>query len=119
MSASGFGSVFPCVSPPPFLLFLLCACPGPDVVCDVDRWRQPALSMHTISVVTGSSSKTLISGSVSATISVRIVPDQEMDVIRASIQRYLEEKFAEFGSRNQLSVRLLFCSFPVVPACLR
>lgn len=72
----------------------------------MSRWREPALSMHNISIVTGSASKTLISSSVTSTISVRIVPDQSLDTIRKLIKSFLETKFQEFGSTNVLKVEI-------------
>lgn len=77
------------------------------------RWRYPSLSIHRIAV-SGPGNSTLIPQSATATLSLRIVPDQAMDVIQAALTSFLHAEFAAFGSPNALSVRITHTSEPWV-----
>lgn len=68
------------------------------------RWRQPALSIHNVEVT--DPSKTLIPSSTTATVSIRIVPDQSLQVIVEQLKAHLHKSFAGLRTCNQLSVRL-------------
>jgi acetylornithine deacetylase/succinyl-diaminopimelate desuccinylase-like protein len=70
-----------------------------------DRWRWPSLSIHKIDV-SGPSHSTVIPSSVKATVSIRIVPDQSLDVIAQSLEDHVRTAFAELKSSNSISVRL-------------
>ncbi|KAK9320609.1 hypothetical protein V1517DRAFT_328863 [Lipomyces orientalis] len=69
------------------------------------KWRLPSLTVHAI-VVSGPPNQTIIPHKATATISLRIVPDQDNDVVSATLQQYLDSQFASFKSRNHLSVKL-------------
>jgi len=65
------------------------------------RWREPTLSVHAISD-SGLGSSTVIPARVRAKISVRIVPDQDLDTITSSIETYVRSTFEELHSPNKL-----------------
>lgn len=67
------------------------------------RWRYPSLTIHRITV-SGPGNTTLIPQCAGASISLRIVPDQDISVIKASLETYLAEEFAKFDSTNSLFV---------------
>ncbi|GAA5958312.1 hypothetical protein JCM3765_004788 [Sporobolomyces pararoseus] len=68
----------------------------------VARWRQPALSVHKIDVP--AAEKTLIPGSATASVSIRIVPDQSLLDIVEKLKMHLHRSFALLQTRNKLSV---------------
>ena len=51
---------------------------------------------------------TVIPGKVTAKVSLRIVPDQELEIIAQSLLDHLRGSFDGFQSPNQLSVRELY-----------
>lgn len=67
--------------------------------------------MHKVSVP--AAEKTLIPGSATASVSIRIVPDQSLLDIVEKLKTHLQRSFALLRTRNNLSVRLLSPSFPV------
>lgn len=68
------------------------------------RWREPNLTIHRykVSGLDGS----VVSGHASATISLRLVPGQEVDDIIASLTDFLNEQFGVLESRNRVSVKV-------------
>ncbi|GAA5842241.1 hypothetical protein JCM3766R1_005079 [Sporobolomyces carnicolor] len=68
----------------------------------VTRWRQPAFSVHKVSVP--AAEKTLIPGSATASVSIRIVPDQSLLDIVEKLKTHLQRSFALLRTRNNLSV---------------
>jgi di- and tripeptidase len=67
------------------------------------RWRLPSLTIHKI-VTTGSSQGSVIPHKARALLSLRIVPDQDIEQIISAFKETLHEKFAELQSDNTLSV---------------
>jgi di- and tripeptidase len=67
------------------------------------RWRLPSLTIHKI-VTSASNHGSVIPHIVHAIISMRIVPDQNLDQIVSLFKETLYEKFAEFHSTNKLNV---------------
>lgn len=67
------------------------------------KWRFPSLTIHRVDV-SGPSNSTIIPRSASASISLRIVPDQEIDVIKASLVKYLHDCYS--GNNNKLTVSI-------------
>ncbi|PWY99837.1 Zn-dependent exopeptidase, partial [Testicularia cyperi] len=63
------------------------------------KWRFPSLSVHNIRV-SGPGNSTVIPSSVSANVSLRIVPDQDLDSIEQSLRRYVETTFEQLSSRS-------------------
>lgn len=84
------------------------------------RWSEPSLTVHDIDV-SGPRSKscipflpecysscqdsTVIPGKVTAKVSLRIVPDQDLQTIAQSLVDHLRGTFEKSQSPNQLSVR--------------
>jgi len=66
-------------------------------------WRHPSLSIHGIEV-SGPAHSTVIPRIATASVSMRIVPDQQVDVISSTLVQHLEAAFAPFQSSNTLSV---------------
>ena len=76
----------------------------PSVDSLMSRWRFPSLSIHSISV-SGSGNSTVIPAVVTSRISLRLVPDQSLDVIKSSLIEYLRTKHIELnGYRNEVKV---------------
>ncbi|KAI0643091.1 Zn-dependent exopeptidase [Trametes meyenii] len=69
------------------------------------RWREPSLTVHNVEV-SGPRNSTVIPSKVRAHISVRIVPDQDLDSIAESVQKHLRDEFHRMGSPNKLTVTI-------------
>lgn len=69
------------------------------------RWREPSLTIHTIRVP-GSKNTTTISHEASVALSLRIVPNQEAHIIVSELKSYLQSKFAELESENELTIKI-------------
>lgn len=68
------------------------------------RWREPNLTIHRTKV--SGLDDSVVSSHASASISVRLVPDQQVDQIIASLKEFLRAKFAELESRNSLTIKV-------------
>ncbi|KAG6886585.1 hypothetical protein C0992_003273 [Termitomyces sp. T32_za158] len=69
------------------------------------RWREPSLTLHTIEV-SGPKNATVIPGLVKSQVSVRVVPDQDLDTITEALIEYLETSFKTLQSPNNLKVNV-------------
>lgn len=69
------------------------------------RWRDPSLTIHNVEV-SGPGNATVIPSTVKSHISIRIVPDQKMDVIVESLQTHLKSAFETLQSPNKLQVTI-------------
>ncbi|KAH0832219.1 glutathione degradosome [Lanmaoa asiatica] len=69
------------------------------------RWREPSLTVHKISV-SGPGNPTVIPGKVTTKLSLRIVPDQELETVSRSLVSHLNASFEVFRSPNKLSVTI-------------
>ncbi|GAA5984956.1 hypothetical protein JCM11641_005597 [Rhodosporidiobolus odoratus] len=69
----------------------------------ITRWRQPALSVHKVEVP-GPAQKTLIPNCATASVSIRIVPDQRLDDIVEQLKAHLRACFDKLNTRNSLTV---------------
>ncbi|KAG1879215.1 glutathione degradosome [Suillus subluteus] len=69
------------------------------------RWSEPSLTVHNIDV-SGPRNSTVIPGKITAKVSLRIVPDQDLQTIAQSLVNHLRGSFDKFGSPNQLSVSI-------------
>ncbi|EPQ29230.1 uncharacterized protein PFL1_02985 [Pseudozyma flocculosa PF-1] len=70
------------------------------------KWRHPSLSVHHLRV-SGPGNSTVIPSKVSATVSLRIVPDQSLSAIESALQRHIDNVFAGLragGSANAVHV---------------
>jgi len=71
----------------------------------MSKWRFPSLTIHKVSV-SGPSNATIIPRAASASISLRIVPDQELSVIKDQLVSYLRSEYSSFGSYNKLNITI-------------
>jgi di- and tripeptidase len=68
------------------------------------RWREPNLTIHRYKVSGPDGS--LVSSHASAAISLRLVPNQEVDDVIKSLTTFLETKFAELDTHNHLTISI-------------
>lgn len=68
------------------------------------RWREPNLTIHRYKVSGPDGS--LVSSHASASISLRLVPGQELSDVVASLRSHLEEEFSQLGSDNAFSIKI-------------
>lgn len=68
------------------------------------RWREPNLTIHRYKVSGPDGS--LVSAHASAAISLRLVPNQEVDDIVKSLTEFLEGRFTELDTHNRLSITI-------------
>lgn len=71
----------------------------------MERWREANLTIHGFRT-SGSEKSTIIPHRAQAAISIRLVPNQEVDEIAAALERFLQEEFALFESKNHLIVNV-------------
>ncbi|KAL4895019.1 hypothetical protein BDV59DRAFT_159128 [Aspergillus ambiguus] len=77
------------------------------------RWREPSLTIHSIEVPGNSKSTTAtISRKAKASLSIRLVPNQEADDVAATLTMYAQEQFDQLESQNDLTVEITGKSDP-------
>lgn len=69
------------------------------------RWREPSLTVHNIEV-SGPKNSTVIPSLVKAQVSLRIVPDQDLDTIVQALCSHLESSFCDLKSPNKLRLEV-------------
>jgi len=69
------------------------------------RWREPSLTVHNIEI-SGPKNATVIPGKVMSQVSLRIVPDQDLNTIVKSLCDHLQSSFQSFQSPNELKVSI-------------
>ncbi|RCK56618.1 putative di- and tripeptidase DUG2 [Candida viswanathii] len=69
------------------------------------KWKEPSLTIHKIQV-SGPNNNTVIPQLVSATISMRIVPNQDLEVIKKSLIETLTANFTDLNSDNHLLIEI-------------
>lgn len=67
------------------------------------KWSNPSLTIHRVDV-SGPKNNTVISQTAKASVSIRVVPNQELSKIKALLVSHLEKEFAELESGNRLKV---------------
>ncbi|TVY59606.1 putative di- and tripeptidase DUG2, partial [Lachnellula suecica] len=70
----------------------------------MSRWREPNLTIHRYDV--SGSDGSLVSSRASAAISLRIVPNQEIEDVIKSLTAFLQDVFATLDTRTRLSVQV-------------
>lgn len=69
------------------------------------RWRYPSLSIHGIEgAFSAPGAKTVIPAKVIGKISIRTVPDMDIDKTNEAVFSYVKEVFAKLNSKNSLKV---------------
>jgi len=66
------------------------------------RWREPNLTIHRYRVSGPDGS--LVSSHASAAISLRLVPNQEVEDVARSLEAFLHSRFSELDTHNRLSI---------------
>ncbi|KAJ7134317.1 hypothetical protein C8R44DRAFT_662695 [Mycena epipterygia] len=69
------------------------------------RWREPSLTVHSIDI-SGPKNATVIPGTIKSQVSLRIVPDQDLDTIAKSLCLHLESSFKDLKSPHKLNVNV-------------
>jgi di- and tripeptidase len=80
------------------------------------RWREPSLTIHCVRG-SGPRNPTVIPASVTAQVSLRIVPDQVLDDVCVELVQHLRASFDALNSTNTIKVckkKLRPCSFYTV-----
>lgn len=77
----------------------------------IKKWREPALSLHRIEM-SGPNNGTVIPQRAKAKISMRLVPGQDLEMIKASIIKHIETEFAKLHTPNHLNVLIVHESEP-------
>lgn len=68
------------------------------------RWREPNLTIHRYRVSGPDGS--LVSSHASAAISLRLVPNQEVEDVAISLEAFLHSRFSELDTHNHLSITI-------------
>ncbi|KKA17050.1 WD repeat protein [Rasamsonia emersonii CBS 393.64] len=76
------------------------------------RWREPSLTIHSVEVPSNKNSGTTISRRAKASLSVRIVPNQDADEVATALTAYAQEQFDLLDSQNELTVEITGKSDP-------
>lgn len=71
----------------------------------IKRWADPTLTLHGFKT-SGPQNATIIPRSAQASLSMRLVPNQEVTDIASSLSDYLHTQFAELRSKNHLNVTI-------------
>lgn len=69
------------------------------------RWREPTLTVHGIRT-SGSANSTIIPCHASSILSMRLVPNQDVDRIAHSLESFLQAEFLKLGSKNHLKISI-------------
>ncbi|KAI0770447.1 Zn-dependent exopeptidase [Fomes fomentarius] len=69
------------------------------------RWREPSLTVHNVEV-SGPRNSTVIPSKVRAHVSLRIVPDQDLETIASSVRDHFRTQFEKMQSPNHLTVTI-------------
>ncbi|QEU58373.1 Dug2 [Kluyveromyces lactis] len=72
----------------------------------IAKWTKPSLSVTTMKV-SGPCEPTVIPQSASVDISIRLVPGQDLNVIKKSLNDYLHSCFSRLKTKNHLSIKVL------------
>lgn len=70
------------------------------------KWRLPSLTVHRVKV-SGPRNTTIIPKVASSAISMRIVPNQDIETIKKNLVNYLGESFKQFDSNNTLKIKFI------------
>ncbi|KAL9057683.1 MAG: hypothetical protein Q9162_002157 [Coniocarpon cinnabarinum] len=69
------------------------------------RWREPSLTIHNFKT-SGSEKSTIIPHCASVSLSMRLVPNQQVSSVAKSLETFLRCQFEGLSSSNTLSVRI-------------
>ena len=77
--------------------------PNLDVPSLIAKWREPSLTIHKIEV-SGPNNNTVIPQTAKASISLRIVPNQNLETIKKQLVSSLETAFKDLETDNKLKI---------------
>lgn len=77
----------------------------------IKKWREPALSLHRIEM-SGPDNGTVIPKSAKAKISMRLVPGQDLEMIKKSTINHIQSQFGLLNSPNHLQINIVHESEP-------
>ena len=69
------------------------------------RWREPSFTIHRIDT-SGPVNPTIISRVATASLSLRLVPDQDTNLIQSALQDVLRASFDKLNTSNKLDIRI-------------
>lgn len=69
------------------------------------KWRNPSLTVHKIQV-SGPNNNTVIPQTAKASISIRVVPNQDLATIKKSLIEFLSQKFSQLHSENNFTINI-------------
>ncbi|KAF3987382.1 hypothetical protein FT663_04477 [Candidozyma haemuli var. vulneris] len=67
------------------------------------KWRNPSLTIHRLDV-SGPKNNTVISKSAQASVSIRVVPNQDLRTIKQAFTSYMQKCFDALGTENDLKI---------------
>lgn len=71
----------------------------------IDKWKEPSLTIHKIQV-SGPNNNTVIPQLVNSTISMRIVPNQNLEIIKNLLIETITKNFQDLKSDNHLLIEI-------------
>ncbi|CCE64624.1 hypothetical protein TPHA_0I01180 [Tetrapisispora phaffii CBS 4417] len=72
----------------------------------VANWTKPSLSITSIDI-SGSGNITVISKSVSVGLSIRLVPGQDVEQVKANLIHFLQNLYKESNSKNHINIKIV------------
>ncbi|SCV03780.1 LAMI_0H10902g1_1 [Lachancea mirantina] len=72
----------------------------------ITRWTKPSFSITTMKV-SGPGNATVIPQKASICLSIRLVPEQDLNIIKCSLESYLLECFQKLKTTNKMDVKIL------------
>jgi di- and tripeptidase len=80
--------------------------PDLDINELIRKWRLPSLTLHKIEM-SGPDNDSVISQKAEAKLSIRIIPSQELEIVKNSFIDYVNEKFNELNSKNHIEIKIM------------
>lgn len=78
---------------------------GQDLKSLMAKWRNPSLTVHKIQV-SGPNNNSVIPQSAKASISIRVVPNQDLVKIKKSLISFLSDQFGQLNSDNEFGINI-------------
>ncbi|KAI9805941.1 MAG: hypothetical protein M1825_000555 [Sarcosagium campestre] len=75
------------------------------------KWREPSLTLHGFNV-SGPNNSTIIPQQARVTLSIRLVPNQEVSKVQESLIAFLQDEFRRLETANKLSITINHSSEP-------
>ncbi|ODV84662.1 hypothetical protein CANARDRAFT_28822 [[Candida] arabinofermentans NRRL YB-2248] len=72
----------------------------------MSKWRLPSLTIHRVNV-SGPGNSTVIPQVATASLSIRIVPKQDINEVKTSLIEYLNSSFQKLKTENHLEVKII------------